>query len=334
MYDHRYHEKADTPFDPTWHRDHEIIPGYQNGRHVTDITCEEAIQFIKEERDSPFFLYLPFHAPHTPLDERGQFVDTPTQPDPKNPKRWLNEDKIKWFNDPKGKIQSEPSRDKRLLLATVYHLDSAIGEVIEALEASGQRENTLVLFSSDNGPWRNNSGGGYPDNYPLKDYNQPDTRRGKKLDVWEGGIHVPGFINWPSRIAASEIEDYVHIIDWFPTLAKIVGARHDTPIDWDGIDLGPALFDKGSLPDRDLYWIWNSRTDRWALRHHEWKIVKYGRGEPQIREWQLFNLKDDPRERKNVAFRHPEQVERMHQRFVLNRNKDLQRSEQGAAPNP
>ena len=322
MYDHRYHAKADTPFDPTWHRNHEIIPGYQNGRHVTDLTCEEAIKFIGKKRDKPFFLYLPFHAPHTPLDERGEFVDTPTQPDPDNPKRWLNEDQISWFNDPAGKIQAEESRDKRLLLATVYHLDNAIGAVVEALDKSGQRENTIILFSADNGPWQNNRGGGYPDNYPLKDYNQPDHLRGKKLDVWEGGIHVAGFIHWPGKIKPRTIDKYVHIIDWFPTLAGVIDYQPESAIDWDGVDLAPILFGSGTLPDRDLYWIWNKRIDRWALRYHQWKIVKYGRGEPKLADWKLFNLDDDEAEKVDVASEHPGVVSMLHKRFLIQRHKD------------
>jgi len=328
MYDHRYHAKADTPYDPTWHRNHNIIPGYQNGRHVTDLTSEEAVKFINKKRDNPFFLYLPFHAPHTPLDERGEFVDTPTQPDPNNQQRWINEDKIKWFNDPEGKIQSEPSRDKRLLLATVHHLDSAIGEILNALEKSGQRENTIILFSSDNGPWRNSKGGNYPDNYPLKDYNQPNNLRGRKLDVWEGGIHVPGFINWPGKIRAREIGESVHIIDWFPTLAGIVGYEAEKKIGWDGLDFSSLLLDQGTLPERDLYWIWNSKINRWALRHKQWKIVKYGRGQPEIKDWQLFNLKNDPEEQKNMASHYPEIVSVMHDRFLAQRSKDLQETEQ------
>jgi arylsulfatase A-like enzyme len=323
MYDHRYHAKADTPYDPTWHRNHEIIPGYQNSRHVTDLTSEEAVKFINRERDQPFFLYLPFHAPHTPLDERGQFVDSPTQPDPKNPQRWLNEDKIKWFNDPKGIIQAEESRDKRLLLATVHHLDSAIGEVLNALNKSGQRKNTIILFSSDNGPWMNNGGGGYPDNYPLKDYNQPDNLRGKKLDVWEGGIHVAGFINWPDRIKAREVSEHVHIIDWFPTLASMINFRPAKKLDWDGVDLCPLLFRQQSLPERDLYWIWHPTVNRWALSHKQWKIVKYNRGEPKVSQWQLFNLEKDPQEKHNLAGQHPEVVSVMHQRFLVQRRKDL-----------
>ncbi|WP_283433100.1 sulfatase family protein [Neorhodopirellula lusitana] len=324
MYDHRYHDRNDTPYDPTWHRNHEIIPGYQNGRHVTDLTCEEAVKFIRTERDKPFFLYLPFHAPHTPLDERGQFTETPTQPDPQNTKRWLNEDGIKWFNDPERKIQSEKSRDKRLLLAAVYHLDEAVGEVVNALEESGQRDNTIILFSSDNGPWVDNRGGGYPDNYPLMDYNQPDNLRGKKLDVWEGGIHVAGFINWPSRLESRQIEEQVHIIDWFPTLASIIGFRPKQKIEWDGVDLSPILFDQGSIAERDLYWIWHPTVNRWALRYRQWKIVKYGRGEPKLNQWQLFNLEKDPIETDDLAGEHPEIVSMMHQRFLAQRHKDVQ----------
>ena len=323
MYDHRYHAKDDTPYDPTWHRNHKIIPGYENGRHVTDLTSDEGVRFINKKRDNPFFLYLPFHAPHTPLDERGQFVDMPTQPDPKNPERWLNENKIKWFNDPEGKIQTEKSRDKRLLLATVYHLDNAVSNVLKALKESGQRENTIILFSSDNGPWRNNNGGGYPDNYPLKDYNQPDNKRGKKLDVWEGGIHVAGFINWAGSIKSQEINEDVHIIDWFPTLAQIIGFHPEEKIDWDGVDLSPLLFNEGNFPERNLYWIWRPSVNRWALRHQQWKIVKYGTGQPQKPEdWQLYNLDIDKQEKTDVSSANPEILKKLHEMFMVQRAKD------------
>ncbi len=323
MYNHLYKAGGHPQYDPTWHRDHEIIPGYENGTHVTDLISREAIRFIEKKRTTPFFLYLAFHAPHLPLDERGEFIDTPTQPDPDNPKRWLNEDKIKWFNDPAGIIQSEPSRDKRLLLATVYHLDSAIGDIVKALERSGQRENTLIMFSSDNGPWRNSNGGGYPDDIPLKDYNQPAHWRGRKLDVWEGGVHVAGFINWPDRIKSGQLDTPVHIVDWFPTLARIVDYQAAAPISWDGIDLSPAIFKDDPLPDRDIYWIWHPQTDRWALLHHDWKIVRYSRKEPSSPEdWQLYNLRLDPEEKNNLAKDYPDLVKAMHQRFVVHRKKD------------
>jgi len=311
MYNHRYHAKNDTPYDPTWHRNHVLIPGSENGIHVTDLTRNEAVKFIQ---------YLPFHAPHTPLDERGQFVDTPTQIDPANPHRWLNEDKITWFNDPAGKIQAEESRDKRLMLATLHHLDSAIGDIVDALEKSGQRQNTIILFSSDNGPWVNNNSGGYPDNVYHTDYNQPDRLRGKKLDVWEGGIHVPGFINWPEHIEPGKVTELVHIIDWFPTLASII----DKPqkINFDGVDLSPLLLKNEKIAERDLYWTWKPDIDRWALRYKNWKIVNYGDTQPEAGEWQLFNLEIDPSETTNLAEKYPEQVIDLHKRFLNQRLKD------------
>lgn len=322
MYDHFYHADHNSPYDPTWHRNHEIIPGYENGRHVTDLTADEATKFIKRNRNRPFFLYLPFHAPHTPLDERGRFVDTPTQPDPTNPDRWLHEDEIRWFNDPEGKIQAERSRDKRLLLATVYHLDYAIGEVLKALDEIGQRGNTIICFSSDNGPWRDNAGGGYPDNVPLQDYNQPCHLRGKKLDVWEGGIHVPGFVNWPGGIGPRQVSEYVHIVDWFPTLASVIGAPTDESYRWDGLDLSPVLSGTGNLPERDLYWIWKPETDRWAVRYKQWKIVRYGRGEPVLENWELFDLESDPGEKNDIAARRPEIVQKLHGMFLAERSED------------
>jgi arylsulfatase A-like enzyme len=320
MYDHRYRKGE---YEKTWHRDHELIEGYENGVHATDLVAREAVKIIRRRRDKPFFLYLAFHAVHTPLDERGRFVDQPTKLDPENPNRWRNEETIRWFNDPEGKIQKELDPEKRLLLAAVYHLDSAIGEVVEALDRSGQRENTFILFSSDNGPQGSWGGNAYPDDLKLTGFNQPLPMRGLKLDVWEGGIHVPAFANWPGRIPARKIADPVHIVDWFPTLATLLSYRPREPIAWDGFDLSPILFADGSLEKRDLYWIWNQRTNRWALRYGKWKIVKYGNEEPRDpRVWQLFNLEDDPMEQNNLADQRREIVSTLHQRFLVQRSKD------------
>ncbi len=188
MYDHHYRPGE---FAETWHRNQQLIAGSENGVHATDLVAAEAVRFIERGHDRPFFLYLAFNAVHTPLDERGPFVDQPTQLDSNQPDRWLNEDQIEWFHDPEGKIQSEPDPEKRLLLAAVHHLDHAVGQVVEALERSGQRENTLILFSSDNGPQGSWPGNAYPHDLKLTDFNQPLPMRGLKTDVWEGGIHVP-----------------------------------------------------------------------------------------------------------------------------------------------
>jgi arylsulfatase A-like enzyme len=320
MYDHRYREGE---FENSWHRDLKPIDGHENGTHTTDLFAREAVHIIEQKREQPFFLYLAFNAVHTPLDERGPFVDQPTQLDPKNLQRWLNEDKIHWFHDPAGKIQSETDPEKRLFLAATYHMDDAIGLVVQALKRTGQLENTLILYSSDNGPQVNWAGDAYPDDLKLTDFNQPLPMRGKKIDVWEGGIHVPAFAYWSGHIKSQKIADPVHIIDWFPTLASLLNDQPKESIAWDGVDLTGLIFDQQSLKKRDLYWIWNQRANRWALQYGDWKIVKYGRPEPkQPPAWQLYNLKDDPKEQQNVATAHPEIVAQLHQLFQAQRSKD------------
>lgn len=322
MYDHRYRTGE---FEHTWHRDHELIDGAENGVHATDLVAREAVRVISTSHDDPFFLYLPFHAVHTPLDERGDFVDRPTQLDPERPGRWLNEDDIRWFHDPEGKIQREPDPEKRLFLASVHHLDHAIGEIVDALEKNQLRENTLIIFTSDNGPQVNWGGNAYPDDLKLTDFNQPIPMRGKKIDVWEGGIHVPGFVNWPGHIEPCRVTQSVQVIDWFPTLAGLIAHSPERRIAWDGVDLSPLLLHNESIPARDLYWTWGSQPNRWALQHGDWKIVHYGRPEPVRRDaWSLYNLADDPRERRNVAADHPDVVARMHERFRQHRMRDAQ----------
>ncbi len=96
MYDHRYRKGE---FENAWHRNHRLVPGNEDGVHATDLIADEVQSIIKNE-DNPFFIFTTFHAPHTPLDERGEFIDRPSQLDPQDSTRWLDEDKIKWFNDP------------------------------------------------------------------------------------------------------------------------------------------------------------------------------------------------------------------------------------------
>ncbi len=318
MYDHRYREGE---FENTWHRNLEIIEDSDNGAHTTDLLAQEAISIIERDRNQPFFLYLAFNAVHTPLDERGRFVDEPTALHPEDSTRWNHEDEIPWFNDPDGKIQSEPDPEKRLFLAATYHLDDAIGQIVAAVDERGLRENTLIVYSSDNGPQVTWPGSAYPDDLWLTDFNQPLPVRGKKTDVWEGGIHVPAFANWPGHIEQKTIPDQVHIIDWLPTLSILIAGKD--PAELDGIDISSALFEDVPLPERDLYWIWHWNTNRWALRFGDWKIVKYGRDEPRTEDaWALFNLADDPQEQENVASQHPDIVELLHAKFLVQRAKD------------
>lgn len=325
-YDHRYRYKNHVNAI-TWHRNHKIIPGYENGKHVTDLVTDDAIRVIRKKRAEPFFLFLPYFAPHTPLDERGPFVDKPTQLDPDKPGRWLNEDKIEWFNDPAGIVQKEKDPEKRLFLAVLHHLDSAIGQVVAALEETGQRKNTVIFFSSDNGPQISWPGDAYPADLRLTDFNQAIPFRGSKSQVWEGGVRVPGFVNWPGKIAPKSIDSPQHIIDWIPTIAGILGANLSVPQNQpalDGEDFSKRLLTdaKPESKEREIYSLHRVGTDKWSLRLGDWKVVRYGKKEPTESTWQLFNLAEDPKETTNVAAKYPEKVRELHQRFQKQRAKD------------
>lgn len=320
MYDHRYRQGR---YEITWHRNHEIIPGYDNGIHATDLVAGEAIKYIRRKHNKPFFMYLAFHAPHTPLDERGDFVDQPTQIDPDDTLRWINEDEIEWFNDPEGKIQAEADPEKRLFLAVVHHLDHAIGRIVQALEEKGLRENTLILYTSDNGPQVNWPGDAYPDDLRLTDFNQQIPMKGSKTDVWEGGIHVPGFASWPGQLMPKSISEATHVVDFLPTLATIIGYDNLHSYDMDGTDLTSILFSNDSLNRRDLYWIWNSEIDRWALRYGDWKIVRYSVEEPvEPSDWQLFNIAQDKEEGSDLSYSYPDTTRILHNMFLIQRDKD------------
>ncbi|MBK9387019.1 MAG: sulfatase-like hydrolase/transferase [Planctomycetes bacterium] len=334
MYDHRYRAGR---YADTWHREGALIEGAENGRHATDLVADEAIRILRQAHAQPFLLYVAFHAVHTPLDERGRFVGRPTQLDPRDPQRWLDEDEIEWFHDPAGVIQSEKDPEKRLLLAAVHHLDHAIGRIVDALRERELADDTLILFTSDNGPQVDWPGNAYPDDLKLSRANQPLPMRGKKLDLYEGGIHVPGFAVWPGRIAPGTIDTAVHVVDWLPTLAALLArpgaptTRKPPAVESDGIDLGPLLFARDraassrALPDRDLYWTWGRVTNRWALRHAQWKIVRYGKDAPErAAQWQLFDLERDPRELRDVGAEHTEVRQRLHERFLRQRARDAE----------
>ena len=274
---------------------------------------------------SPFFLYLAYHAPHTPLDERGEFVDTPTQLDPDNPKRWLNEDKISWFNDPMGIIQSEQDPEKRLYLAVLHHLDDGIGRVLKALDESGQRDNTLILFTSDNGPQINWPGNAYPDDLKLTDFNPPHPFRGNKCDTYEGGVRVPGLVHWRGKIPARKVDSPVHVVDWMKTIGGFIGIEPEAPEGQPAIDgqNNSALYlTKADPPTRLIYQLWGKPGQRWALILDKWKIVHYGKKEPRQTDWELYDLNQDPKESKNLAKKHPDKVKQLHELFLTERAKD------------
>jgi len=293
MYDHRY--RLGSPFEETWHRDHEFL--VEDG-HSTDLLAAEAVRFLEAERDQPFFLYVPFHAVHTPIVELD----------------------AKWSRT-NAHIEAP---DRRIFAAALSHLDDAVGRIVAALERTGQRENTLIVFTSDNGGITNYPGGNYPPPDPkLRDYSSNAPLRGEKTHAFEGGIRVPAFVSWPGHLQPRVARSPMHVVDWMPTLAGLLQWSPDEPPEWDGRDVWDALTGEGEPEERRLYWRWGRAWD--ALRVGDWKIVRRNRqaeGKWVDGPWKLFDLAADPEESNDLAQTLPERVEWLAEQFAQERAAD------------
>lgn len=212
------------------------------GRYATDLFKREAVRFIRESGDRPFFVYLPFNAPHgaSNFDKGG--VQAPEEFIRKYPDL-----------DPKGRLTA--------YYAAVTAMDAAIAEVMAAVKERGQERNTLFLFLSDNG------GSGNGGNAPL---------RGQKSTMWEGGLRVPFVAWWPGRLPAGVVTDeFLTSLEIFPTLAAISGAKVPAGLELDGFDLLPVLRGERKSPRQEMFW--ERRNDR-AARVGHWKWVSAGKG--------------------------------------------------------
>ncbi len=265
--------------DDYWtHRRHGINYMVHNAQkidpegHATDLFSKWSVDYInsRARKTQPFFLYLAYNAPHTPI-----------QP----PKNWLR----------KVKAREQGISDKRAkLVALIEHMDFGIGQVIQALKYSGQWNNTLVLFTSDNGGQVNvgaNNGG----------------LHGGKQDMWEGGIRVPCCAVWPGKIkpGSKNRGQIGTTMDLYPTICSAAGAKVSHKID--GIDLLPTF--QGKPPassDRTIFWVRREGGPRYggrayyAARRGPWKLLQNTPFEPM----QLFNLRDDPKEQNPLPTNH------------------------------
>lgn len=244
-----------------------------------DLFTGAALEFI-EQQSRPFFLFLPYTIPHA-NNEAGQFGEHGMEvPD---------------YGIYKDKNWPEPEKGKA---AMISRLDRDIGRIFTKLKALGIDEQTLVVFSSDNGPHK--EGGVKPDffdsNGPLK---------GIKRDLYEGGIRVPMIARWPGKIkAGSRCEHISAFWDILPTFAELAGAP--APKGIDGISMVPALLGKSQKPHEFLYWEFHEGSSKQAVRIGDWKAVRLAPSRPI----ELYNLKSDIGEQNNIADEHPDIVTR------------------------
>ena len=264
------------PYSRTWHRNDELID--EEG-HVTDLIAAEAVSFVETHRESPFFLYVPFTAVHTPFDE---------------PQQWLD-------------AASHIDADRRQYAACTQHMDHAIGQIVDAVRRSEILDNTLIVFFSDNGGTNGDDSSRYPDTKPkgkIRGLNTP--LRGWKTQVYEGGIRVPAFVYWKDHLTPRKVTAPLHVVDWMPTLCKVTGYDGGNDLKWDGRDIWPILTGAVDGPDdRTLYCQGVGRRSA-ALRSGNWKLIVHRRKNDIKRE--LYDLATDPTETTDVAEGHVERV--------------------------
>lgn len=277
-YHHKYKQGRYTD---TWHRNEELLD--EEG-HVTDLIGREAVGWIREKRE-PWFTYVPFTAVHIPIRAPEGYID-----------QYAGE---QYYED-----DAEDESFKRYA-AYATQMDDWIGKMVEALEETGQRDNTLFVFTSDNGAaLRWSYQGLYPHEHPdspVLGSNLP--LRGQKGQLYEGGIRTPTLVNWPGVLSPGKVASPVHAVDWMPTLTSLAGYRPDRDLRWDGTDIWPLI--AGAItepPDRTLYWPFV--RDRWAVRHGDWKLVCRDPEKPV----ELFNLAEDPYEKRDLAQESPDRV--------------------------
>ncbi|MCE9532286.1 MAG: arylsulfatase [Planctomycetes bacterium] len=255
-----------------------------------DLMEAEALEFIKANKDKPFFLYVPFTISHLALQV---------------PDDSLNEYKGKWEEIPyKGKAYRPHDFPRAAYAGMVTRMDRSVGRFMDLIKQLKLDDNTIVFFTSDNGPI---------DQYAGTDstfFGSLGQFRGMKGSLYEGGIRTPFIARWPGKIKPGSTSDLLaYFPDVLPTLAALAGA--ETPKAIDGISIVPTLLGKGAQSIHEfLYWEFPSYGGQQAVRAGDWKAVRQDMQKGKI-VTELYNLKDDIGEKNNVATKNPEVVQRL-----------------------
>lgn len=254
-----------------------------------NLIVEKALDFIDKNAEHPFFLYFSPTIPHAELavpeenmqQYEGQFQEKPFAG---------------------GHYCAQP-KPRAAYAAMVTLLDTNVGQIIELLKRKGVYENTIIIFTSDNGVHKE---GGHDPEY----FNSNAGLRGIKRDFYEGGIRTPFIVEWPGMIAPGSRNQHVSAFwDFLPTVCDITGIS--TPHDIDGISYLPVL--KGlEQPEHDyLYYDFYEKQGTQAVIQDDWKLISLQVNAPKKTHYELYNLKTDPKEQHNVAVLHPDRVEQL-----------------------
>ena len=238
--------------------------------YLTDLLTQKSVDFINQKHNKPFFLNINFNAPHWPWQGPSDKAYPPS------------------MNFAEG---GSPS----VYAAMMKSLDDGIGKIMGALDDAQLTNQTIVIFTNDNGGER------YSDNGGLSK---------SKMTLWEGGIRVPAFVRWPGKINAGTTTQQVAVtMDWTATILKAGGAKADKDFPLDGIDLMPILTGKENTIDRTLYWRIFQRTKHKAIRDGKWKYLQDEKGE------YLFDLSTDQQEKNDLKLKEQERFDKMKEKL-------------------
>ncbi|MBK1877668.1 arylsulfatase [Pelagicoccus mobilis] len=257
-----------------WHRGLGSV-STQKTEYSNDIILDEALAFIDRNQDVPFFLYFPTTAPHdngeAEVGERFEVPDNSKYQD----RTW--------------------TADEKSYAALVEHLDSHVGKIEAKLASLGLSGNTIILFSSDNGP------------LPAPNLNSNGNYRGHKRDVYEGGIRVPLIVKWPGKVRPGSQSNHISAFwDVFPTLCEATGITQIP--ETDGISFLPELLDQDQMEHEFLYWEFHWwKPSMQAVRQGKWKALRYNPTGPI----ELYNLEKDMSEINDLSSQYPEILDQM-----------------------
>jgi arylsulfatase A-like enzyme len=265
------------------HEQHHVVDWYRNNKRViepgytTTLLGSDAVRLIeRHDTARPLYLYLTFNAPHTPYQATQKYLDQYAS-------------------------IADPSR--RAYAGSITAMDAQIGSVLAALAKKGMRENTIVVFQSDNGGTNNAMFAGEGDMSKIKIPCDNGPYRDGKGSLYEGGTRVPAIVNWPGHVKAGVVDGMMHVVDMYPTLLKLAGGSTAKAKPLDGMDVWEAISEGKPSPRTEM--VYNVERFRAAVRQGDWKLV-WRAPLPSVPE--LYNIAQDPAEKSNVAAAHPDTV--------------------------
>jgi arylsulfatase A-like enzyme len=272
------------------HEQHGVLDWFRDNQPVreegysTTLLGNDAVKLIGQHDPArPLYLYLAFNAPHTPYQAPQEYLD-----------------RFKGIEDP----------SRRAYAASIAAMDDQIGRVVAALESRKMRQNTLIVFQSDNGGTRNAMFAGELDMTRVKIPCDNGPYRDGKGSLYEGGTRVPALVNWPGHVkAGTVVEGMMHVVDMFPTLLAVSGGSAAKSKALDGLDVWPTIAEGKPSPRTEV--VYNIEVFRAGVRQGDWKLVWRA---PLPSAPELYNIAQDPSEKKNLAAENPDKVAALQKR--------------------